>query len=142
MTAQVLIITKECIVCSSDQAATMSDGKTYDGIRKIFKLTDSLPVEIMFNGNADFQNFSMETLISKFRNTVDFEKLKTIENVKDEFIRFLSKNTQSGNVNEYLKEVLEYFNFIVQEFSGFFKPGMNCTFSGLVSIFFFMWMGW
>uniref|UniRef100_UPI00386EF8DE hypothetical protein n=1 Tax=Methanobrevibacter sp. TaxID=66852 RepID=UPI00386EF8DE len=28
------------------------------------------------------------------------------------------------------------FNFIVQEFSGFFKPGMNCTFSGLVSIFF------
>ena len=37
MTAQVLIITKECIVCSSDQAATMSDGKTYDDMRKIFK---------------------------------------------------------------------------------------------------------
>ena len=109
MTAQVLIITKECIVCSSDQAATMSDGKTYDGMRKIFKLTDSLPAEIMFNGNADFENFSMEALISKFRSTVDFEKLKTIENVKDEFIRFLSKNTQSGDVNEYLKEVLEYF---------------------------------
>ena len=34
------------------------------------------------------------------------------------------------------------FNFIVQEFSGFFKTGMNCTFSGLVSIFFFLWMGW
>ena len=32
------------------------------------------------------------------------------------------------------------FNFIVQEFSGFFKPGMNCTFSGLVSIFFLC--GW
>ncbi len=109
MTAQVLIITKECIVCSSDQAATMSDGKTYDGMRKIFKLTDSLPAEIMFNGNADFENFSMETLISKFRSTADFEKLKTIENVKDEFIRFLSKNTQSGDVNGYLKDVLEYF---------------------------------
>lgn len=109
MTAQVLIITKECIVCSSDQAATMSDGKTYDGMRKIFRLTDLLPAEIMFNGNADFENFSMEALISKFRSTVDFEKLKTIENVKDEFIRFLSKNTQSGDVNEYLKEVLEYF---------------------------------
>lgn len=109
MTAQVLIITKESIVCSSDQAATMSDGKTYDGMRKIFKLTDSLPAEIMFNGNADFENFSMETLISKFRSTVDFEKLKTIENVKDEFIRFLSKNTQAGDVNEYLRDVLEYF---------------------------------
>lgn len=96
MTAQVLIITKECIVCSSDQAATMSDGKTYDGMRKIFKLTDSLPAEIMFNGNADFENFSMETLISKFRSTADFEKLKTIENVKDEFIRFLSKTLNQG----------------------------------------------
>lgn len=104
-----MIITKECIVCSSDQAATMSDSKTYDGMRKIFKLSDSLPAEIMFNGNADFENFSMEALISKFRSTMDFEKLKTIENIKNEFIRFLSKNTQSGDVNEYLKEVLEYF---------------------------------
>lgn len=109
MTAQVLIITKECIVCSSDQAATMSDGKTYDGMRKIFKLTDSLPAEIMFNGNADFENFSMETLISKFTNTVGFEKLKTIEKVKDEFIRFLSANTQSTDVNRYLEDILHYF---------------------------------
>ena len=31
-----------------------------------------------------------------------------------------------------------YFNFIVQEFSGFFKPGMNCTFSGL----YFFLCGW
>ena len=35
---------------------------------------------------------------------------------------------------------LGVFNFIVQEFSGFFKPGMNCTLSGLVSIFFLC--GW
>lgn len=46
MTAQVLIITKECIVSSSDQAATMSDGKTYDGMRKIFELTDLLPASL------------------------------------------------------------------------------------------------
>ena len=35
---------------------------------------------------------------------------------------------------------LVLFNFIVQEFSGFFKLGRNCTFSGLVSIFFLC--GW
>ena len=109
MTAQVLIITKESVVCSSDQAATMSDGKTYDGMRKIFKLSDLLPAEIMFNGNADFENFSMETLISKFTNTVDFEKLETIEKVKDEFVRFLSANTKSTDVNEYLEDILYYF---------------------------------
>lgn len=109
LTAQVLIITKESVVCSSDQAATMSDGKTYDGMRKIFKLSDLLPAEIMFNGNADFENFSMETLISKFTNTADFEKLETIEKVKDEFLRFLSLNTQSTDVNEYLEDILYYF---------------------------------
>ena len=106
-----MIITKESIVCSSDQAATMSDGKTYGGMRKIFKLTDLLPAAIMFNGNADFENFSMEALISKFRSTVDFEKLKTIENIKDEFIIFLSKNTQTSDVNEYLNDVLDYFKY-------------------------------
>lgn len=109
MTAQVLIITKECIVCSSDQAATMSDGKTYDGMRKIFKLTDLLPAEIMYNGNADFENFSMETLISKFKNTVDFEELGTVENIKNEFINFLSQNTQSTDFNDYLREILDDF---------------------------------
>ena len=80
-------------------------------MRKIFKLTDLLPAAIMFNGNADFENFSMEALISKFRSTVDFEKLKTIENIKDEFIIFLSKNTQTSDVNEYLNDVLDYFKY-------------------------------
>lgn len=87
----------------------MSDGKTYDRMRKIFKLTDLLPAEIMYNGNADFENFSMETLISKFKNTVDFEELKTVENIKDEFLKFLSQNTQSRDVNEYLGDILDYF---------------------------------
>ena len=87
----------------------MSDGKTYDGMRKIFELTDLLPAEIMYNGNADFENFSMETLISKFKNTLDFEELKTVENVKNEFIKFLSVNTQSSDVNEYLREILAHF---------------------------------
>ena len=87
----------------------MSDGKTYDGMRKIFKLTDLLPAEIMFNGNADFENFSMETLISKFTHTVDFEELKTVENIKNKFIEFLSQNTKSTDINGYLQEVIGYF---------------------------------
>ena len=106
----------------------MSDGKTYDGMRKIFKLTDLLPAEIMYNGNADFENFSMETLISKFKNTVDFEELGTVENIKNEFINFLSQNTQSTDFNDYLREILDDFNISMQEFSGFFKPEMNCPF--------------
>lgn len=40
---------------------------------------------------------------------MDFEKLKTIENIKDEFIQFLSKNTQSSDVTEYLNDILDYF---------------------------------
>ena len=107
-----MIITKECIICSSDQAATMSDGKTYDGMRKIYELTDLFPAEIMYNGNADFENFSMETLISKFRNTADFEELKTVENLKNEFVEFLSKNTQFSNVDDYLREILDYLKMI------------------------------
>lgn len=87
----------------------MSDGKTFDGMRKIFELTDLLPAEIMYNGNADFENFSMETLISKFKNTVDFEELKTVENVKNKFIKFLSLNTQFTDINEYLKDILGHF---------------------------------
>ena len=52
---------------------------------------------------------------------------------------------RNGSLNPVLEELSVgthklVFNFIVQEFSGFFKPGMNCTFSGLY--FFLCGWGW
>ena len=109
MTVLVMIVIKDSIIFAGDLTETMEDGKTYDGIRKTFKLTNTLPAGVMFNGKVDFEDLSMETLIGLFKKNVDIEKLGSIENIKNEFIDFISKITKYTSVNEYLEEIIENF---------------------------------
>ena len=89
--------------------------------------------------------FAKNEVYRLMKDNLDNDKMIK-EQVKVEMNRFLYSILKNvcQKLNEYPYTTVDYsmFNFIVQEFSGFFKPGMNCTFSGLVSIFFFMWMGW
>lgn len=109
MTVLVMFAINDSIIFAGDLTETMEDGKTYDGIRKTFELTNELPAGVMFNGKADFEDLSMETLIGLFKKNTDFKKLGSIENVKKEFINFISKTTKYTSVNEYLNEVIERF---------------------------------
>lgn len=109
MTILVMFVINDSIIFAGDLTETMEDGKTYDGIRKTFELTNSLPAGVMFNGKADFEDLSMETLIGLFKKEADFEQLGSIENIKNEFINFISKTTKHTPINEYLKEVIDRF---------------------------------
>lgn len=109
MTAEVAIITKNEIILASDKAITTPNEKTYNNANKIFNLSNELPVAIMINGYIDFENILLESLISEFKNSTDFKKLKTIENIKNEFLTFLSKNTSHTKIEDYLKWKLYQF---------------------------------
>lgn len=109
MTVLVLFANNNSIIFAGDLTETMEDGKTYDGIRKTFELTNDLPAGVMFNGKVDFEDLSMETLIGLFKKNVDFKELGSIENIKNEFINFISKITKYTSVNKYLEEVIERF---------------------------------
>ena len=84
--------------------------------------------------------FAKNEVYRLMKDNLDNDKMIK-EQVKVEMNRFLYSILKNvcQKLNEYPYTTVDYsmFNFIVQEFSGFFKPGMNCTFSGLVSIFFF-----
>ena len=87
--------------------------------------------------------FAKNEVYRLMKDNLDNDKMIK-EQVKVEMNRFLYSILKNvcQKLNEYPYTTVDYsmFNFIVQEFSGFFKPGMNCTFSGLVSIFFLC--GW
>ena len=59
-----MILTKIFGILAADRQQTMADGKTYGGIRKIFELSRQLSSAIMINGNPDFENVPIETLIA------------------------------------------------------------------------------
>ena len=95
------------------------------------------------NNQKEKLPFAKNEVYRLMKDNLDNDKMIK-EQVKVEMNRFLYSILKNvcQKLNEYPYTTVDYsmFNFIVQEFSGFFKPGMNCTFSGLVSIFFLC--GW
>lgn len=109
MTSQGIITTKRNCILASDRQSTMPDGKTYGGFEKIFELSKIHSAGLMFNGNADFEDTPLETLIRRFKIKTNFNKLSTIEEIKNGFIKFLSKNTEYSSSQEFINGVLKNF---------------------------------
>ena len=109
MTSQGMLMSKRDTVMVSDKQVTMADGKTYDGIDKIFELSEIHSAGLMFNGLADFENVPIETLVGEFKLQTNFRRLPTIEKIKNKFIKFLSKNTESSSSEEFITGVLKTF---------------------------------
>lgn len=63
----------------------------------------------MINGNADFEDVPIETLIREFRFKTDFTQIETVEEIKDKFIDYVSKNTDSSSNDEFVKKSLKSF---------------------------------
>lgn len=88
MTVQFIIFNMRRHICASDEGITTPEGKKYDGMQKIFKISDVHPAEMMINGNMEFESIPMETIINEFVKNTKFKSLNDVEDIKNEFIRF------------------------------------------------------
>lgn len=111
MTSQAMILTKRVGILATDRQQTMADGKTYGGVEKIFEISPMHSSAIMINGNADFENVPIETLIREFKFKTDFSQIKTIEEIKTKFIGYMSKNTKSTTTDEFVEKSLKSFKW-------------------------------
>ncbi len=100
---------QDVIALAADSAITVDSEKTYNGVNKIFMLSNDPPMGIMIFGLAKFENISMETLIKEYSKKTDFEKLKNIINIKKDFLEYLSKVTPTTRIDEFLDYHLENF---------------------------------
>ena len=109
MTSENLIFTKRFGILAADRQQTMSDGKTYTGVRKIFELSENHSCAVLINGNPDFQDVPIETLIGEFKARTDFSEINSVGEIKDGFLEFVSKNTEASTVDEYIDKILGLF---------------------------------
>ena len=109
MTSEIMIMNNDVIALAADSAITVDSEKTYNGVNKIFMLSNDPPMGIMIFGLAKFENISMETLIKEHSKKTDFKKLKNIINIKKDFLEYLSKVTNTTKINEFLDYHLENF---------------------------------
>lgn len=124
MTAQFSIINSRRHIFASDNGITTPEGKKYEGMQKIFKLSDVHPAQIMINGCMEFEGIPMETIINEFVKKTKLKELKNIEDIKNEFLNFLAKYTPKSSGDEYIHYAVENFKEnIIQEINekGFYK---------------------
>lgn len=91
MTSEVLIMTPNAIAMAADSVVTINNKKTYDGVNKLFMLSNNPPMGIMIYNNSNFFNIPLETIIKEFRRNIKEDNLEDIDDFKDAFHDFLKK---------------------------------------------------
>ena len=92
MTSEVLLMNRECLVMAADSAATVSDGyisKVFT-TDKIFKLSDSQPIGIMFYGNAAINSIPLSLIVNQYRSQTRDCSFGTLEEAAENFLDFLA----------------------------------------------------
>lgn len=107
MTIQTVIINRGSLILASDLRATIDEYKSYVGVKKIFDIKPEFPAGIMINGLMDFEKVPLETLIGEFKKQI--KDFKSIGEIRDRFLSFLSKNTGHTHFEEYIKDIIDSF---------------------------------
>ena len=109
MTIQFSIVNSRRHIFASDDGITTPEGKKYEGMQKIYKLSDIHPAKMMINGNMEFEGIPIETIINEFVKKTDFNKLKNIEDIKNRFIEFLAEYCPQSSIDDYIGYAVENF---------------------------------
>ena len=98
---------------AADSAVTTYN-KSYNGVNKLFRLSENPPMGIMICGKAKFGNILLETLIKEYRKKADFENLKHIINIKEDFLKYLREVTPIQSPYQIIKDDLELFEYFIE----------------------------
>jgi hypothetical protein len=114
MTAEIVIMNKSAIAMAADSAATLTNNKVYNGVNKLFQLSNNPPVGIMIYGNANCNNIPMEILIKEFRKKLGEKSLERISDFGKELMKFLKAKCENFcDADSYYLSILRniFINF-------------------------------
>lgn len=98
MTAEVAILNKSSVSLAADSAITISNGdtsyKTFESGDKLFELSLSQPIGIMFYGNGQFYGLPIANIIRDFRSQK--KVYLKVEDAALDFLKFLFETAKSA----------------------------------------------
>ncbi len=115
MTSEVLIMTPSAVAMAADSVVTVNGNKTYEGVNKLFMLSNDPPMGIMTYNNANFLMFPMETIIKNFRDKISKKKFNSIQEFKNAFYDYLT-DVCSGKDGIKSYSIIDKFNIFINEF--------------------------
>ena len=114
MTSEVLIMTPSAVAMAADSVVTINGNKTYEGVNKLFMLSNNPPMGIMTYNNPNFLNFPMETIIKDFRYKISTNDFNNINDFKDAFNDYLN-NLSSGKDKIKSFSIINKFNEFINQ---------------------------
>ena len=114
MTSEVLIMTPSAVAMAADSVVTVNGNKTYEGVNKLFMLSNNPPMGIMTYNHANFLTFPMETIIKDFRDKISDKKFNTIYDFKKEFNDYLN-GVCNGKDDVTSYSIVDKFNSFIKQ---------------------------
>lgn len=108
MTAEVAVLNKLAVALAADSTVTISSAlekhKTFESADKLFELSATQPIGIMFFGNGQFMDLPISILVKQFRDIR--HHFMYIADAKKEFLKFLADTAKKAPESVRHKEVL------------------------------------
>ncbi|MBR0271427.1 MAG: hypothetical protein IJQ68_05475 [Methanobrevibacter sp.] len=129
MTSEILILTPSAIALATDSAVTVGGRKTYNGVNKLFMLSNDPPMGIMTYNLANFSHMPLETIIKEFRHEITND-FKTVSDFKYGFEEFLKKLLDNPEHTLSFHQILSKF---VNEIKKELENVSTSTFENIVN---------
>lgn len=111
MTSEILIMTPTAIALAADSVVTIGNSKTYEGANKLFMLSNNPPSGMMIYNNANFYNIPMETIIKDFREKMEKEDIREIDDYKSKLGEYLKQIKEKNQIQSIpLTELIKLFS--------------------------------
>ena len=129
MTSELVILTPSAVALAADSAVTLDDRKIYNGINKLFMLSNNPPVGIMTYNNVSFLNIPFETIIKEFRKILHGSKEQNC------IQKFFTEDNEILTVKGFQKAFIEYLHTLVpkSDFKTSFDDKLNFFVSAIIS---------
>lgn len=94
MTSEVVVMNRLAVALAADSATTVSgpnSQKIWNSANKLFALSKSHPVGVMFYNNASILGVPWETIIKEYRAALGCKSFDTLEEYGSDFLTFLNE---------------------------------------------------
>ncbi len=127
-----MILTPNAIALATDSAITIDNRKIYNGVNKLFMLSNDPPMGIMTYNGARFFNIPFETIIKEFRSEINDKNITKTIDFKEKFEKYLQKIPSKSPYKESFEDkLMKFIDIVSNEYDTF---GKNDFFNRLMNV--------
>jgi hypothetical protein len=97
MTAEVVIINRSGVALAADSAMTIGKKRVWKSTNKLFHLSPSSDVGVMFYGSGDYCGIPWEVLLKEYRKRLNGCRFKTLTDYAQGFVSYLESLKMKDN---------------------------------------------